>query len=100
MAKFDIYTTSSSSAPFLIELQDDILDMLSTRVVAPLIPAEGVWKRMKILNPIIQVKGADHVLMTHLLAAVQSSTLGEKVDSALSQRDEIIASLDFLFTGV
>ena len=100
MSKFDIHAAPSSSVPFLMDLQDDIVDLLSTRVVAPLIPAMDVEKRMKILNPVIQIKGTEYVLMTHLLAAVSFSALGEKVDTAISQRDEIIASLDFLFTGV
>jgi len=38
--------------------------------------------------------------MTHLLAAIPITALKKKVGSAASQRDEIIASLDFLFTGI
>ena len=99
MAKFDIYKSPSAGAAFLLDLQDDILDDLSTRVVAPLIPSDGVPKRMKILNPLISVEGNEYLLMTHLLAAIPASSLKEKISSALTQRDEIIASLDFLFTG-
>ncbi|MBW6509167.1 MAG: CcdB family protein [Desulfuromonadales bacterium] len=36
MAKFDIYRSPSSSAAYLLDLQDELIDMLSTRVVAPL----------------------------------------------------------------
>lgn len=99
MAKFDIYKLPSSGAAFLLDLQDDILDGLSTRVVAPLISNDEVPKRMKIINPLIIVEGKDYLLMTHLLAAIPASSLKEKIGSALTQRDEIIASLDFLFTG-
>lgn len=99
MAKFDIYSSSSASATFLIELQDEIIDDLSTRVVAPLVSVDDVQKRMKILNPVISVEGKDYLLMTHLLAAIPSSALKDKVASASTQRAKIIASLDFLFTG-
>ena len=100
MAKFDIYSTTSGNADYLVDLQDDLIDMLSTRVVAPLVAAEEVSKRMKILNPIIQIEGEDFILMTHLLAAIPAITLKKKVGSATFQSDKIIASLDFLFTGI
>jgi toxin CcdB len=100
MAQFDIYPSPSANAAYLIDLQDDLVDDLSTRALAPLVAIDEVPKRMKILNPIIQVEGKDYVLLTHLLAAIPVSTLKNRVTSASCQRDEIIASLDFLFTGI
>ena len=100
MAKFDIYSSTSSSAAYLLDLQDEIIDVLSTRVVAPLVATEDVSKRIKILNPLIRIEGTEFILMTHLLAAIPSTALKNKIGSAISQRDEIIASLDFLFTGI
>ena len=99
MAKFDIYNSASGGATYLIDLQDESLAGLSTRVVAPLVQIDAAPKRMKILNPVVSVDGRDFVLMTHLMAAIPASILKQKVASALRQRDEIIASLDFLFTG-
>lgn len=100
MAKFDIYSSLSSSAAYLLDLQDELIDMLSTRVVAPLVAIEDVDKRMKTLNPVIHFEGTNYVLMTHLLAAIPVTALKKRVGSAALQRDEIIASLDFLFTGI
>lgn len=100
MAKFDIFSSPSSGAAYLLDLQDELIDTLSTRVVAPLIVSGDVDRRMKILNPVIPVDGTDYLLMTHLLAAIPASALKKKIGSAASQRDEILASLDFLFTGV
>jgi toxin CcdB len=100
MAQFDIYPSPSANAAYLIDLQDDLVDDLSTRALAPLVAIDEVPKRMKILNPIIQVEGKDYVLLTHLLAAIPVSTLKKRVTSASCQCDEIIASLDFLFTGI
>jgi len=99
MAKFDVYGLSSLPTPFLIDLQDDIIDNLSTRVVAPLIPADEVHKKIRILNPVIDVNGEEYVMMTHLLAAIPASELLTKVANMTKQRDDIIAALDFLFTG-
>jgi toxin CcdB len=100
MAKLDIYISPSSSAAYLLDLQDELFDTLSTRVVAPMVATEDVDKRMKTLNPVIRFEGTDYILMTHLLAAIPITALKKKVGSAASQRDEIIASLDFLFTGI
>jgi len=100
MAQFDIYRSPSSSAAYLLDLQDDLIDMLSTRVVAPLVDAAELDKRMQTLNPVIHFDGTDYVLMTHLLAAIPVTVLTQRVGSAASQREAIIASLDFLFTGI
>lgn len=100
MAKFDIYRSPSSSTAYLLDLQDELIDMLSTRVVAPLVAIDDVDKRIKPLNPIIHIGGDSYILMTHLLAAIPATILNKKIGSASSQRDEIIASLDFLFTGI
>jgi len=54
-----------------VELQDEQIDMLSTRVVAPLVAPEGLDKMMKILNPVIRFDNTDYILMTHLLAAIR-----------------------------
>ncbi|MHB1399283.1 MAG: CcdB family protein [Trichloromonadaceae bacterium] len=100
MAQFDIYPRHGAGVEFLLELQDNLIDNLSTRVVAPLALPEAVSVPMKTLNPRISVGGDDYILLTHLLAAIPVSALGEPVASALSQRDAIISSLDLLFTGI
>lgn len=100
MAQFDIYQLQGAGIDYLLELQDNLIDNLSTRVVAPLALPEVVGVPMKTLNPRIPVGGNDYILLTHLLAAIPLSTLGEPVASAQSQRDEIIAALDLLFIGI
>jgi toxin CcdB len=100
MAQFDIYRRQGAGVEFLLELQDNLLGNLSTRVVAPLVSPGTVGAPMKTLNPRIMVAGTDHILLTHLLAAIPASVLGDPVASASPQRDEIIASIDLLFTGV
>lgn len=100
MAQFDIYKRTGSGIEYILDLQHDMLDNLSTRVVAPLAPLESIGSPMKILNPQIPVDGKKHVLLTHLLAAIPVSALGNPVGSALPQRDEIIRAVDLLFTGI
>lgn len=100
MAQFDIHKWQGGGADYLLNLQDDMLGNLSTRVVAPLASPAAVGPPMRTLNPRILVGGVEYILLTHLLAAVPTAALGEPVGSAKTQRDEIIGSIDLLFTGI
>ena len=101
MAQFDIYRIPSrGGAEFLLDLQDDLVGNLATRVVAPLVRAEQVRLPMQTLNPRIWVSGQPYLLLTNLLAAIPVTALGEVAGTAKSQRNEIIASIDLLFAGI
>jgi toxin CcdB len=103
MAQFDVYENpneeTNQTVPYLLDLQADLLDNLATRVVAPLIAASLMGGAVKHLNPRFKVKDDLVFMSTAELAGVPISALGEKVGSLREQRDEIIAALDFLFTG-
>jgi len=100
MAQFDIYKRQGGGIEFLLDLQHDMLESLSTRVVAPLGDLETVGPPIKTLNPRVSVEGVQYILLTHLLAAIPATALGEAVGSARMQRDEIISAVDLLFTGI
>jgi toxin CcdB len=100
MAQFDVYRLGREGVEFVLDLQDEMLENLSTRVVAPLALPETVGPPMKTLNPRIAVGGLDYILLTHLLAAIPVTALGNPAGSASSQRDAIVAALDLLFTGI
>lgn len=100
MAQFDIYEGRGRGISFLIDLQHDMLDNLSTRIVAPLVFPETAGPPMRSVNPRISVDGEHYILMTQLLAAIPISTLNGPVGSARTQREEIIAAMDLLFTGI
>ena len=103
MAQFDVYQNpnkdTNQTAPYLLDLQADLLDSLATRVVVPLIAATLMGRAVKHLNPRFKVKGEAVFMSTAELAGVQKSALGKKVGSLREQRNEIIAALDFLFAG-
>ncbi|MBE9487464.1 MAG: CcdB family protein [Desulfuromonadales bacterium] len=100
MAKFDIYKCSTEGVDYLLDLQDEMLENLSTRVVAPLVSTVNIGRQIQTLNPRMRIAGQEYLLTVHLLAAVPASALKECVSSAASQRDEIIAAIDLLFTGI
>lgn len=103
MAQFDLYINpnpeTNQSIPFLLDVQTDFLSNLSTRVVVPLYTATAFGKAATQLNPNFSVQQETVVLSTSELAGVAISSLGDKVGSLKEHRQEIIAALDFLFTG-
>lgn len=104
MRKFDLLSNpnpeTAAWAPYLLVLQNDLLDELRTTVVAPLVRESHFGRRAQILNPMFEVRGEPFVLSTAELAGVSSSVLGETVSSLAGRRDEIIAAIDLLFKGV
>ncbi len=103
MAQFDIYENpneeTNQTIPFLLDIQADLLDNLATRVVVPLVTASAMGKPAKYLNPRFEIGQAMVFMSTAELAGVPVRVLGKKVGSLKDQRQEIMAALDFLFTG-
>ena len=103
MAQFDVYTNpnpeTKQSIPYLLDVQTDLLNDLTTRVVVPLYSASSMSKAAKNLNPQFSIKRTTVVMSTAELAGVTVNFLGDKVYSLKEHRNEIIAALDFLITG-
>lgn len=103
MAQFDVFENpneeTNQAIPYLLDVQSDLLDTLSTRVVVPLVAASAMGKAIKHLNPEFTIKNTSVFMSTAELAGVPIRAIGEKVDSLKDRRHEIVAALDFLFTG-
>ena len=103
MAQFDVYHNLNEETnqiiPYLLDVEANLLNGLSTRVVVPLIDAAAMGKAIRHLNPRFQIGDVRVVMSTAELAGVPITAIGEKVGSLIEQRDKIIAALDFLFTG-
>ncbi|MGH7191315.1 MAG: CcdB family protein [Acetobacteraceae bacterium] len=91
---------SAGYAPYLLDVQADLLAELDTRVVVPLIRAEAFGRRISRLHPGFTVADQAVVMATHLIAAVRRSTLGPALASLQPQHDEIVAAIDVLLSGI
>lgn len=100
MAQFDVYENlnarTKEDIPFLLDIQNDILKSLSTRVVVPLVLN---MKPAKILNPKFEINGLNVAMSTAELAGISMDNLGTLVCSLEDKRDEIISAIDFMITG-
>lgn len=103
--QFDVYANAdkdtSKTYPYFMDIQANLLDSLNSRVVIPLTPIGNIEKEYpKNLCPTIQVKDKDFALLTHQITSVPISLLKKKSASAESNRNEILAAIDFVVTGI
>ncbi len=103
MAQFDVFrnlnSQSNQDIPYLLDVQVDLLEDLSTRVVVPLYLSSAIPKPAKYLNPEFFIENNSVVMSTAELAGIPKSILGEKVTNLNDNRNVIIGALDFLITG-
>jgi toxin CcdB len=97
MAQFDLYRLDGS---LVMDVQAELLDRLSTRVVVPLLPEPEAPRSANRLNPIFTIEGARYVLLPQFMAAVPLAELGNKAGSLATERDRIKAAVDMVFDGV
>ncbi|EXF44436.1 plasmid maintenance protein CcdB [Pseudomonas sp. BAY1663] len=105
MPQFAVYENSNAATkaavPFLLDVQSDLIAELGTRVVVPLYTAAAMkGKILKTLTPIFEIEGKPYVMVTPQLAGIARKQLGNQVADLSAQRDEIIAALDLLITGI
>ena len=100
--QFMVYRNNSNNRayPYLLDVQSDIIDELNTRLVIPLFLLDEVNGRpARRLTPVLNVDGEDFLVMTHEMASVHQSQLGEEVVSVREHRQAIKNALDFLLDG-
>ena len=105
MAQFDVYRNANPATrariPYLLDIQSDLLDPLTTRVVVPLCKPEVLkGKLAERLNPVFEIEGRKMTMLTPELAGVSRKILGERIGNLSDERRSIIAALDLLFTGI
>lgn len=84
----------------LLDCQADLLSHLNTRFVAPLLPSDHAPMPARRFNPVFDIAGARHVMVTQFAAAIELRELGPVVASLTDERREIMNALDVLLTGV
>lgn len=97
MAQFDVYKNENNltnkKIPYLLDIQNDILKSLNTRVVIPLA------KDFKGLTKEFIIENVKVYLTTYQMGTVHKNELKTKVVSLENQKEEIKNSIDFLIYG-
>jgi toxin CcdB len=97
--RFDVYKLARGAIPYVVDVQSDFMSALESRMVIPVLPAGKVKKRVPDLQPVVEIAGTPHVLMTYEMSSVLRKELGRSFMSLIAYRDEITRALDLLFTG-
>ena len=101
MARFDVYAHPEAamrkSTPFLLDVQNEFISGLDSRVVIPLRAASLYKTRLRDLNPAFEIEGKPVVLDTAALAAFPARELSRRVSNLEGGRQEILAAMDCLF---
>ena len=101
MARFDVYgnpdPAERKSIPYFLDLQNDFLDGLETRVVVPLWAPQALKGRLRNLHPELQVEGKTVIMDTAAIAAIPRGELRRPLASLGGQRLLIQDALDTLF---
>ncbi len=104
MSQFDFYKNPNADsrkwAPYLVDLQHELLGSLGTRIMAPLVIADPSDSMMRRLNPLISVGGQTYFLSITEMASVPTKELSAPLGNLSEYRDELMAAVDFLFTAV
>lgn len=97
MARYGVYRMGDGE--LVLDVQSNIVDGLDTRVVAPLVPLSRASKPAARLNPVFDIDGVPHSMMTEFLSAVPETLLHETDHQLSGEHDRIVAALDMLFQG-
>jgi toxin CcdB len=96
MARFDVYVVAGA---YYLDVQSNILPLMNTRLVVPLLPTNRAPAPIRRLHPTLTINGHLLVMATHLMVAVPLKSLGKPVGSAMRDYDEIVAAIDMVFNG-
>jgi toxin CcdB len=103
MARFDVYTNPDrkerKQIPYFLDVQNDHILNIETRVVVPLWIADLLPHRADGLHPTFTVAGQAVVMDTPSLGAVSISALQRATANLCAQQIDIQNALDTLFGG-
>ena len=104
MAQLDVYANPDHETvaiiPYVLDIQSNLLDILPSVAVIPLVVPAAVEQRPILrLNPQLMIEQEMLIALTQDIAAIPRRLLIHPVANLSAQRDEILAALDFLFTG-
>jgi toxin CcdB len=101
MARYEVYRHPDAMlrkrTPYLLDLQNDYISAVDTRVVVPMRPAKSFGPPMRDLNPSFVIDGVEVILDTAALAAFPAAELQRPVASLKTQSGLVADALDTLF---
>lgn len=99
MARFDVFRLPAAGNQMVVDVQADLLEGFTTRIVIPLLPIGSISVALNRLNPKFEVDSKSYVFAVQYIASVPASSLKMPIANLQNQADAIIASMDMIFQG-
>jgi toxin CcdB len=104
MSQFVVYANADAASrkqiPCWLNVQNDLIDTVGSKVVVPLVPSNRVGVAIKRLMPEFEVDGKRMVMDTAQITNVPLKMLGKPMDDLSRERFTILAALDLLISGI
>ncbi len=101
--QFDVFVNpdraSRTAAPFVVNMQSNLFADRPIVVLGPLFNIARMNPTPR-LNPVFEIDGRTVVLSIMEIAAFPRSSLKSPIDNLEDRRDDFVAAIDFLFTGI
>ena len=98
MAKYDVHRLRGGDR-LVLDCQADILSGLNTRLVVPLLPIGEAPKPATRLNPMFEMDGVSHVMVTQFAATVPVAEMRAPMATLKDHAFAIGNALDMLISG-
>ncbi|MEM7643270.1 MAG: CcdB family protein [Pseudomonadota bacterium] len=98
MAQWDVHLVSGEN--YVLDIQNDFLSGVTTRLVVPLLPPDQTPKGYPKLTPAVVVGDVLLYAAVIQMTALPRHTLGPIVAHAESARDDVTRALDMVLAGV
>ncbi len=99
MPRLDVYPIPGRTGGYVLDVQASLLDHLATRAVVPLLPQASSPPPIRDLNPVFEIDGSAHVMLTQAIASMPVRDLRRPIASLVGERAAITRALDILFIG-
>ena len=100
MSRLDVHPMPGGGQDgYVLDVQADLLSHLATRTVVPLLREDRAPKPIHDLNPVFEIHGERHVMVTQAIASVPGHELKRALASLAEQHDRVVRALDTLLTG-
>ncbi|THV17380.1 CcdB family protein [Rhizobium rhizophilum] len=98
MTRFHVHCIGKDGS-LALDVQSNLLNALTTRVVVPLAPVGDVATPVPRLNARLAIDGETFAMLTQFITTVPVSAVGPSIADLSARADEITAPTDFLFQG-
>ena len=100
MARLDLSAMPDvGRSGYVVDVQADLLSHLATRTVVPLLAVTDATRPIRDLNPVFDIDGTEHVMVTQAIASVPTRALRQSVGSLVQAHDQVTRALDILLVG-